>query len=53
MLNKVWAIDFAKEWIDSWSTLNLERVLSHYAEDFEMNSPFIISFTGKPSGMLS
>jgi hypothetical protein len=52
MLNKDWAIDFANEWIDSWNTHNLERVLSHYAENFEMNSPFIVSFTGEPSGML-
>lgn len=52
MINKDWALDFAKEWIDSWNSHNLERVLSHYADDFEMNSPYIISFAGEPSGVL-
>ena len=52
MISKDWAEQFAKEWVDSWNAHNLERVLSHYAEDFEMSSPFIVGFTGETSGTL-
>ena len=46
------AHEFAKDWIDSWNSHDLERVLSHYAEDFEMRSPFISQFVNEPSGRL-
>jgi hypothetical protein len=45
------AEEFAKEWIAAWNAHDLERILSHYDDDFEMNSPVIVSF-GEPSGML-
>ena len=43
---------FARDWIDAWNSHNLDRVLSHYTDDFEMSSPFIAQFTGEPSGVL-
>jgi hypothetical protein len=43
---------FAAAWIEAWNTHDVDRVLSHYAEDFEMSSPFIIQVAGEPSGML-
>lgn len=46
------ARDFAHEWIEAWNSHDLERVLSHYADDFEMNSPVIIQVAGEPSGQL-
>jgi len=52
VISKDWAEQFAKEWVDSWNAHNLERVLSHYAKDFEMSSPFIVAFTGEPSETL-
>ena len=41
MITRDWATHFAKEWVDSWNAHDLERVLSHYADDFEMSSSFI------------
>jgi nuclear transport factor 2 (NTF2) superfamily protein len=35
------ALSIANEWINSWNSHDLSRVLSHYTEDFEMQSPFI------------
>ncbi|WP_293871109.1 nuclear transport factor 2 family protein [Flavobacterium sp.] len=32
---------FAKEWIESWNSHNLEEILSHYAEDIEITTPMI------------
>lgn len=31
---------------------DLERVLSHYANGFEMSSPYIVAMVGEPSGTL-
>lgn len=50
MIAKEQAQQFAHEWIQAWNAHDLERVLSHYTEDFEMSSPFIVAFTGEPSG---
>lgn len=43
---------FAAEWIDAWNSHDIERVLAHYTEDFEMTSPFIARLAGEPSGTL-
>lgn len=46
------AASFAVEWIAAWNAHDLPRVLSHYTDDFEMSSPFIIEIAGEPSGCL-
>lgn len=43
---------FAKEWVEAWNAHDLDRVLSHYEDDFEMSSPIIVSMVGEPSGTL-
>lgn len=35
------ATAFAKEWAEAWNSGDLERILSHYRDDFEMRSPLI------------
>jgi ketosteroid isomerase-like protein len=52
MLNFKNAQDFAQDWIDSWNSHDLERILSHYADDFEMTSPFITLIANESSGTL-
>jgi ketosteroid isomerase-like protein len=52
MIEKVWANEFANEWIETWNSHDLERILSHYTDDFEMSSPFIIERMNEPSGTL-
>jgi ketosteroid isomerase-like protein len=51
-MEKSFADTFAADWINSWNSHDLERVLSHYADDFEMSSPVIIEVAGEPSGIL-
>jgi SnoaL-like domain len=51
-MDKAFAEQFAADWIDSWNSHDLARVLSHYADDFEMSSPVIRQIVGEPSGML-
>ena len=36
------AARLAAEWIAAWNAHDLDRILSHYAEDFEMRSPLIV-----------
>ncbi|EAU54808.1 nuclear transport factor 2 family protein [Mariprofundus ferrooxydans] len=51
-MNKEHAHAFAQEWISAWNSHNLEKILSHYDDDFEMSSPAITKLTGEPSGVL-
>jgi len=43
---------FAEDWVDSWNSHDLDRILSHYSDDFEMSSPRITQLMGEPSGTL-
>ncbi len=43
---------FAAEWIEAWNSHDLDKILSHYADDFEMSSPYIRQIAGEPSGKL-
>jgi len=52
MIDKTFAAHFANDWIDSWNSHNLSRILSHYTDEFEMSSPIIIQIVGEPSGTL-
>jgi ketosteroid isomerase-like protein len=52
MITAAWAQAFAEEWIAAWNSHDLERILAHYRDDFEMRSPLIIQRMGVPSGTL-
>lgn len=51
-MDKIFAEHFANDWIEAWNSRDLQRVLSHYTDDFEMTSPVIIQVAGEPSGSL-
>jgi ketosteroid isomerase-like protein len=51
-LAREFARHFAAEWIDAWNSHDLDRILSHYTDDFEMSSPLIVQFMGEPTGTL-
>ena len=48
-MDKAFPEHFAADWIESWNAHHLDRVLSHYADDFEMTTPFMIQLTGEAS----
>ncbi len=52
MIEHALAHAFAAEWIDAWNSHDLNRILSHYSEEFEFSSPFIIKLMGESSGRL-
>lgn len=40
------AQEFALEWIESWNSHDLDRILRHYAEDVEVTSPLMETILG-------
>jgi hypothetical protein len=52
MLEQTFAEQFAADWIEAWNSHDLDRILAHYTEDFEMTTPYIIQAAGEPSGRL-
>lgn len=51
-MNKEFASHFADEWLHAWNAHDLDRVLSHYSDDFEMISPVIAQVMGIKEGRL-
>lgn len=43
---------FAKGWIASWNSHNLEEILSHYSDDIEITTPMIKIALGSGEGTL-
>jgi hypothetical protein len=52
MITPEFAKEFAAEWIEAFNSRDLDRVLAHYTDDFEMSSPFIVSVAGEATGTL-
>jgi ketosteroid isomerase-like protein len=52
MIDPEWALAFAADWIESWNTHDMNRILSHYTDDFEISSPLIVERLNKPEGKL-
>ncbi len=44
------ALSFADEWVAGWNSHDLERILTHYADDVVFSSPHIVDRLGRPSG---
>jgi ketosteroid isomerase-like protein len=38
---------FAKAWLGGWNDRDLERIVSHYADDVEFQSPFAVHLFGE------
>ena len=43
---------FAEHWVSAWNKHDLEEVLSHYTDDFEMTTPMIQRLLGIATGTL-
>jgi hypothetical protein len=52
-MTHAYALKFAQDWIDSWNSRDLKRILAHYTDDFTMSSPMIAQVTGEGSGSLT
>jgi ketosteroid isomerase-like protein len=52
VLDRDFALAFAAEWVAAWNSGDLERIFSHYADDFEMRSPLIVERGFSSTGVL-
>jgi ketosteroid isomerase-like protein len=46
------AQQFAKDWIASWNSHDMQDILSHYSDDIEITTPMIKMAAGIESGSL-
>jgi len=53
MLSKTFIEEFATEWIASWNSHDIERILAHYDEAFEFSSPVLAKFSSVSGGTLT
>src|SRR5262249_41117327 len=52
MIDRTFAEQLAADWIAAWNAHDLDRILSHYRDDFTMSSPLIAERGFDPSGTL-
>jgi ketosteroid isomerase-like protein len=46
------AARFASDWVEAWNRHDIDAVLAHYTDDFEMTTPMIQRVLGIESGTL-
>jgi len=52
MITEEQASEFAKDWIASWNAHDLDRVMSHYDDNVEYYSMFLLKLTDNKTGIL-
>lgn len=52
-ISKAFAEQFAQHWVESWNAHDLDLILSHYTDDFEMHSPLIAERMGVQESKLT
>jgi len=52
MIDRDWARAFARDWIEAWNSHDMERILSHYSDDFQMSSPLVVERMNRSDGVL-
>ncbi|OYU79381.1 MAG: DUF4440 domain-containing protein [Flavobacterium sp. BFFFF1] len=50
MITEAFAKTFAQQWADSWNAHNLDLVLSHYADDFTIETPMAAKLLESSNG---
>ncbi|NJL42869.1 MAG: nuclear transport factor 2 family protein [Pseudanabaena sp. SU_2_4] len=50
MLNDDFYEKFAYEWIEAWNSHDIERILSHYNDNFEFSSPVLAKLNPASGG---
>lgn len=52
MITTTFAEDFAKAWINSWNAHDIDAVLSHYADDFVIETPRALEVVPESNGIV-
>ena len=53
MITKEFAEDFAAEWMAAWNSHDVDRVLSHYTNDFTIYSPTALAIVQESKGFIA
>ena len=53
MITKEFATAFAKDWVDAWNAHDLDKILSHYAEDFTIETPMAVKLYPESGGTVA
>lgn len=51
-LSKEFAQKFADHWIHAWNNHDIESIMSHYDDDIEFSSPFILKVLNHSQGSI-
>ncbi len=51
-MTKPEADHIAQTWIDAWNKHDMDAILAHYTDDFEMTTPYIVSLMNESTGTL-
>ena len=51
-MDKAAAQQFANEWINAWNAHDVDRILSHYADDITFTSPLVAALNFNESGTI-
>ena len=52
LLTRGQADQFAGEWLESWNSRDLDRIMRHYSERIEFVSPFVVKLLNDPTGIV-
>jgi hypothetical protein len=52
MITQQKADEITREWIEAWNRHDLDAIISHYSNDVEFTSPFIVKLLGNQSGTI-
>jgi len=53
MITAEFAKQYSNEWIDAWNSHDLERILSHYTDNFTIESPMALRLFPKSNGVIA
>ncbi len=52
-MTEEFAKHFAEEWVASWNSHDLERILEHYSEDFTIETPMALKIKPETQGVVA
>lgn len=53
MISKEFASNFTKDWISSWNSHDIDRIIDHYSDSIDFTSPFIIQLNNDQNGTIT
>ncbi|VAW58810.1 hypothetical protein MNBD_GAMMA08-1262, partial [hydrothermal vent metagenome] len=52
-MEKAFSEQFSIGWVEAWNSHDINKIMSHYTDDFIMHSPVIQELLNEPSGKLN